>query len=122
LHSVTKKARIMTEELEEEQSAAEAERRRTNAQLAALTRAARTDGREISAPARTAFMKRFETRHECKLCGIVEINQSLPADQRARAVRAAIRVHFIKLQQSRRRLAAMSQTVHSELSKLDDRC
>lgn len=85
--------------------------RRTNATIAALTRAAQTDGREISAPARTAFMKQFETQHQCKHCGTVTIDQSLPAEQRARATRAAITLHF-------RRLAAISVTARSTMARL----
>ena len=112
----------MTQEAQARRSHPDPERRRTNAQLAALTRAARTDGREISAPARDAFMKRFETRHKCKLCGVIEINQDLPADQRARAIRSAIRVHFINLQRERRKVTAATKVVNSELSKLDDEC
>lgn len=71
--------------------------RSLHARIAALTRAATTDGGEISAPARAAFMKRFETRHECKLCGVIEIDQSLPPRQKQRAVEAAIRAHFTRL-------------------------
>lgn len=77
-----------------------------HARIAALTRAATMDGSEISAPARAAFMERFKTRHECKLCGVVEIDQTLPPKQRARAVQAAITAHFTRLA-ARPRIARM---------------
>jgi hypothetical protein len=71
--------------------------RSANATIAALTRAARTDGGEISAPARRAFLEQFETRHECKFCGVVEIDQTMPPEQRARAAAAARKLHFTRL-------------------------
>lgn len=85
--------------------------RSANATIAALTRAATTDGREISAPARRAFLKQFETRHECKWCGVVEIDQSLPPEQRARAAAAARTLHFT-------RLATISRLARSAEAKL----
>jgi hypothetical protein len=87
--------------------------RRANATIAALTRAARTDGREISAPARRAFLDRFATEHRCKHCGTVTIDQSLPPDQRARAARAAMSAHF-------RRLAAASVAGRSAMARIGD--
>jgi hypothetical protein len=85
--------------------------RRANATIAALTRAARTDGREISAPARRAFLSSFETQHHCTHCGTVTIDQSLPPDQRARAARAAMSAHF-------RRLASVSVAGRSTLERV----
>jgi hypothetical protein len=74
------------------------EMRSTHAQLAALTRAARTDGAEISAPGRAAFLKNFEDGHHCKHCGTVPpVDQSLPPAQRQRAAQAALRAHMIRL-------------------------
>lgn len=85
--------------------------RRANATIAALTRAARTDGREISAPARKAFLESFETEHRCGRCGTVTIDQSLPPEQRARAARAAMSAHF-------RRLAAVSVAGRSAMARI----
>lgn len=97
--------------------------RRLHARIAALTRAARTDGDEISAPARAAFMKRFETRHECQLCGVVEIDQTLPPIQRQRAIEAAISAHFTRLamrsglaRAKARRLYQRAQEAEAELT------
>lgn len=95
-----------------DQAEAEALQRRANATIAALTRAARTDGREISAPARAAFLKQFGIRHECKHCGVIEIDQSLPPDQRARAARAAMSAHF-------RRLAAASKLARFTVARIE---
>jgi hypothetical protein len=71
--------------------------RSLQARIAALTRAAQTDGSEISAPGRAAFMKSFETGHECQHCTPIVIDQSLPPEQQARAVQAAISAHFSRL-------------------------
>lgn len=95
-----------------DQAEAEALQRRANAQIAALTRAARTDGRAISAPARAAFLERFETRHECRHCGVIQIDQSLPPEQRARAARAAMSAHF-------RRLAAASKLARYTAARIE---
>lgn len=108
VHSVTKKAQAMTQQTDDPAAIL----RRTNATIAALTRAAQTDGREISAPARKAFLEKFETEHECTYCGKVTIDQSLPAEQRARAVRAAISLHF-------RRLASVSVAARTTITRLD---
>lgn len=107
--------------------------RRTNATIAALTRAAQTDGREISAPARKAFLKKFETEHHCSHCGTVKIDQSLPPDQKARAVKAAISLHFRRLasvsvagRSTLERVGGMvdaaEQQLSAELAELDDEC
>ena len=85
--------------------------RRSSATIAALTRAARTDGREISAPARRAFLDSFQVEHTCRHCGTVTIDQSLPPDQRARAARAAMSAHF-------RRLAAVSVAGRSAMDRI----
>jgi hypothetical protein len=97
----------------EQEEGAAALLRRANATIAALTRAARTDGHEISEPARKAFMKSFETEHRCRHCGTVTIDQSLPPEQRARAARAAMSAHF-------RRLAAVAVAARGATRRLDD--
>lgn len=105
--------------------------RSIQARVAALTRAARTDGSEISAPARKAFMDRFETRHECKLCGVIEIDQTLPPKQRQRAIQAAISAHFVRMarrtrvakNKARRQYVAarkVEQELAEELAELDN--
>jgi hypothetical protein len=71
--------------------------RSLQARIAALTRAARTDGREISAPGRAQFLANFETEHSCQYCGTITIDQSLPPAQRARAAEAAMSAHFSRL-------------------------
>lgn len=81
----------------------EDEQRSIHARIAALTRAAQTDGSVISAPARAKFLENFETEHKCRLCGTVTINQSLSPQQRLRAVEAARRAHFSRLALARYR-------------------
>ena len=108
-HSVTKTAGIMTDT--DEMAALH---RSANASIAALTRAARTDGRDISAPARKKFLENFETRHECERCGVVEIDQSMPPEQRARAAAAARSAHF-------RRLATVSRLARHAAAELTAR-
>jgi len=98
----------MTQQVETDPRALQ---RRANATIAALTRAAQTDGREISAPARKAFLASFETQHSCKHCGVINIDQSLPPDQRARAAKAAMSAHF-------RRLAAVSVAGRATLERI----
>jgi hypothetical protein len=99
--------------------------------IAALTRVAREGGSKISQPAREAFLDGFKTRHECELCGVIEINQSLPAAERDKASAAALRVHFSRLAQrsalARRRARASDAEaadaeaqLASELAVVDD--
>lgn len=99
--------------------------------IAALTRVAREGGSNISRPAREAFLDSFKTRHECDLCGVIEINQELPRAERDKASAAALRVHFSRLAQ-RSALARRRARVHdaaaaeaearlaSELATVDD--
>lgn len=99
--------------------------------IAALTRVAREGGTKISKPAREAFLDSFKTRHECDLCGVIEIDQELPEAERDRASDAALRVHFTRLAQ-RSALARRRARVHdaeaeaaearlaSELATVDD--
>lgn len=96
-----------------EQEDSAALQRRANATIAALTRAAKTDGREISAPARARFLEKFQTRHACRHCGVIEIDQSLPPEQRARAARAAMSAHF-------RRLAAASRLARFTAARITE--
>lgn len=86
------------------------EGRRLRAQVAALTRAAQTDGAEISAPAREQFLQNFLTEHTCRLCGTITIPPHLTPAQRNRAAAAAKRVHFKRLNlQSRAARLALEQ-------------
>lgn len=99
--------------------------------IAALTRVAREGGAKISAPAREAFLDGFKTRHECNLCGVIEIDQELPEAERDKAAAAALRVHFSRLAQrsaiARRRARmhtaeaeAAEARLASELATVDD--
>jgi hypothetical protein len=99
--------------------------------IAALTRVAREGGTKISKPAREAFLDGFKTRHKCDLCGVIEIDQSLPEAERDKAAAAALRVHFSRLAQrsaiARRRArvndaqaADAEARLASELAVVDD--
>jgi hypothetical protein len=85
--------------------------RSMQAQIAALTRAARSNGSEMTAAKRAAFLRGFETRHECKYCGVIEINQDLPPAEHERAATAARSAHF-------RRLALRSKASRLRARKL----
>jgi hypothetical protein len=102
----------------------EQEIRSTHAQLAALTRAATTDGAEISAAGRAKFLANFETEHTCRHCGTVTIDQSLPPAQRRRAAQAAMRAHFIRLRRasqiSRDRAATLIEQARAAEQELAD--
>lgn len=106
--------------------------RSMQAQIAALTRAATTDGSEISAPARRKFLANFENGHKCSLCGTIPINADLPPDQKARAVAAAMSVHFRRLALRSRMARGRARQLYvdarkaerqldEELAQLDDR-
>lgn len=99
--------------------------------IAALTRVAREGGTKISKPARAAFLDGFKRRHECALCGVIEIDQGLPEAERDKASAAALRVHFTRLAQrsaiARRRARvhdaeadAAEEQLASELAAVDD--
>jgi hypothetical protein len=52
--------------------------------------------------ARRTFRDSFDVRHECKLCPLTEIDQSLPAKERARQSDAAYRAHMTRISHRRR--------------------
>lgn len=83
-----------------------------HAQIAALTRWARTPDRSAAtSPAREAMLAKFEHRHECALCGVVEIPEELRGEARARAVAAAMSAHY-------KRLALRSATARGQARAL----
>jgi hypothetical protein len=105
--------------------------RSQHAQLAALSRAAKEpSGTAMTEQARRTFRDSFDVKHECKLCGTVEIDQSLPAKERARQSEAAYRAHMTRISHRRRlthsrelaarRDAYAAQRDADELSRLDD--
>lgn len=121
-HRVTKMAGTMTDTDE-----LAALHRSTNARVAALLRAATTDGREISAPARKAHQAKFETSHYCKVCKKdFVIDPAWPAEQRARAVTAHKTAHYTILAQisvlaraASAKLAVQAESAEAELAELD---
>jgi len=63
--------------------------RSTRHAAAALSRVAREGGAAVSAPAREAFLRKFEDQ--------VDPDRVLPADERAKRASAARRAHFLTL-------------------------
>lgn len=84
--------------------------------VAALVRAAQTDGAEMTRPARAAFLESFETGHQCKHCKPIVIDQTMPPEQRARAVQAAISAHFSRLALASARARGRSAEADAELA------
>jgi hypothetical protein len=72
------------------------ERLRRSGRLGGLTKLLRygTDGLP---EARQRFIANFATRHECRLCGVVTIDQTLPAAEREDRIDATIRAHFHRM-------------------------
>src|SRR5260370_42502405 len=69
--------------------------RSQHAQLAALSRVAREpSGTAMTETARRTYRDSFDTRHECKLCGTVEIDQSLAPAERRRQAEASYRAQI----------------------------
>jgi hypothetical protein len=58
------------------------------------------------APANQAQTDGFYSRHECKMCGLVEIPPDAPADERQRRGDAAQRAHHLRLAESGRQARA----------------
>ena len=63
--------------------------RRLRARIAANTRAANEDGRQMTRAARAAFLNGFEAQ--------VDPDGSLPPEERHRRARAALRAHMSRL-------------------------
>jgi hypothetical protein len=100
----------------------EANDRSEHARIAALTRAAQSDGSAMTAPARAAFLDGFKTGHKCKYCKPITIDQSLPPEQRARATQALISLHFTRIRKARKKAAQASKAdreLAGDLAQLD---
>jgi hypothetical protein len=79
------------------------------ASIAALSRSARESGSDRLAAANATYRASFNVSHQCNLCKLIEIDQSLPAEEIARRGEAAYRLHMRRLALKRdrsRRLAA----------------
>jgi hypothetical protein len=59
------------------------------ARIGGLTRASLYDGKEVTAPARSAFLRRFELQ--------VDPEGTLPEEERSRRIQAALRAHMARL-------------------------
>lgn len=88
--------------------------------IAALTRVARVGGRKISAPARAGFLAKFDTRHECALCGVIEIDQTLPLAEQAAAAAAAKSAHFRRMAQQRNKKRGRVDELEAQMAREDE--
>jgi len=72
-------------------SPAEAARR---GRLGGFSTAARYDSRAQNAKARRVYRDSFESGHGCHLCPRIDIDPSLPPEERRRRAEALRRLHF----------------------------
>lgn len=101
--------------------------RSQRARIAALARsAAEPSGTAMTERARQTFRDSFLTRHQCDMCGLVEIPEGAPDAERQRRADAAYSAHMTRLSQraavSRRRAAghlAEADQAEAELQQLD---
>lgn len=93
--------------------------RSQHAQLAALSRVAREpSGTAMTETARRAFRDSFDLRHECKLCGTIEIDQDLAPAERRRQADAAYRAHMTRLSHRRAVVGKRAAEAAAELQDL----
>lgn len=71
--------------------------RRMIASIAGLARSSNETGAEMIAAAHKTYRDSFRVRHECALCGLVEIDQELPKEEIERRGQAAFRAHMRRL-------------------------
>lgn len=102
-----------------------ASERRAIASIAALSRSASESGRDRLAAANTAYRASFNVRHECNVCKLIEIDQTLPADEIARRGEAVYKLHMRRLALRRdrsRRIAdehlAVAEAADNELARI----
>jgi hypothetical protein len=93
--------------------------RSTIARIAALTRSAKSSGAERMEAAQAAYRKSFTVRHECNLCGLVEIDQSLPAEEIGRRAQAAFRAHMQRLAYHRGRAQRNAAAAAAVIAEVD---
>lgn len=76
----------------------EDEIRSTHARIAALARVAKEpSGAAMLKAANKAFEESFKLGHQCKVCPLIEIDQSLPEKERARMAGAARTLHYKRI-------------------------
>lgn len=72
--------------------------------IGGLARSAKEpSGAAMLEKANKAFRDSFDVRHECDLCGVVEVDQALPAKERQRQSAAAYRAHMSRISRARTR-------------------
>lgn len=95
--------------------------RSQHARLAALSKSAQSpSGAATTERARRVFLESFDTRHECRLCGVVEIDQSLPEKERKRMSTAAYKAHQTRVSHRQRVLRERAKSALAEAETLAD--
>lgn len=99
--------------------------RRAIATIAALARSATEDGAGRLAAANETYRASFRIRHQCSLCTLIEIDQTLPAAEIERRGAALYKLHMRRLalrrDQARRRAAehqAAADAADAELASV----
>lgn len=96
------------------------EERRAIATIAALSRSVRESGAERLAAANAAYRDGFNRRHECEMCGVVEIDQALTLEEIARRGAASYRVHMRRLALRRDRNRRVAAELEAEADAADE--
>ncbi len=90
--------------------------RRAIAAIPALRRAARESGAERLEEANRTYRASFDRGHECALCKLIEIDQTLPSDEIARRGEALYKMHMRRMALKRTR----GQRAAAELAAIED--
>ena len=89
------------------------------ARIAALSRSAIQSGKDRLAAANAAYRDSFNVSHECNVCKLVEIDQTLPADEIARRGDALYRRHMLALARKRDRNRRIAEELQAEAEAAD---
>ncbi len=90
------------------------------ARIAALSRSATESGKDRLAAANTAYRDSFKVSHECNLCKLVEIDQTLPAEEIARRGEALYKRHMQALALKRDRNRRIAAELQAEADSADN--
>jgi len=96
-----------------------AEDRRAIASIAALARSSRTTGASMLEAANARKRDQFNVRHECAMCGVMEIDQTLPPEEINRRGYAAYRLHMRRLALLRDRNRRKAAELEAEAAAAD---
>jgi len=98
----------------------DAAERSARATIAALARSANEpNGAAMLEAANATYRKSFYSRHECTLCGVVEIDPALPEKERVRQGDAAYRAHMLRLSRRSARLRSGIEVLTAHADQID---